>query len=171
MPVNWFSEDEVKGTRDKWLEKYKSGEYDGANKDDVLLFHKALMEHGLIALEDDDLEYNELIEDAVMQYEELAIFEEIRDTDIKVVMLLKEDEQKLGTYSGNWKDIAKELGVKNVVQMEMIGEAMKQIMSGDPNTDKFFFAGTLTVDGPVKLAVLPREWITTFYEENGIEID
>ncbi|MFX0099245.1 MAG: hypothetical protein ACFFCS_06650 [Candidatus Hodarchaeota archaeon] len=56
-------------------------------------------------------------------------------------------------------------------QLEVGPKALKQVMGGDPNTDSFFFAGTLTVDGPIKIAVLPREWISTYYEENGIELD
>lgn len=53
----------------------------------------------------------------------------------------------------------------------MIPEAMEQIMGGNPNTDQFFFKGDLTVVGPLKLAILGREWVRTYYEENGIEID
>ncbi|MHA1792627.1 MAG: hypothetical protein ACTSVI_08285 [Promethearchaeota archaeon] len=169
--VEWIPESEFKGANEKWLEKFKSGDFSGEKMEDVELFFKAMAEFALKAKDDDDLEYNELIEDAIMQFESLAIFLEVRDSDIKFVQYYTEDEQKIGKYSGNWKDVAKELNPKNQVQMEMIADAMKQIMSGNPNTDSFFFAGTLTVDGPIKLAVLPREWITTYYEENGIEVD
>ncbi|MBD3188577.1 hypothetical protein GF325_17230 [Candidatus Bathyarchaeota archaeon] len=171
MPVEWIAEEDCEGANEKWLEKFKSGDFSGKSKEDIELFFKAMIDFGKKAEDDDDLEYNELIEDAVMQYETLAIFLEVRDSDLKYVQFFTEDEQKIGHYTDNWKDVAEELGAKSFVQMEMIDEAMKQIMSGNPNTDSFFFAGTLTVDGPIKLAVLPREWIVTYYEENGIEVD
>ncbi|MHA1679718.1 MAG: hypothetical protein ACTSUE_01840 [Promethearchaeota archaeon] len=171
MPVNWIDESTFAGANEKWLAKFKAGDIKGDSKEDIELFFAAMGEFARKAQEDDDLEYNELIEDAITQYESLAIFLEVRDTPLKYVQYYTEEEQKVGSYTDNWKDIAQELGVKNFVQMEMISDAMKQIMSGNPNTDSFFFAGTLTVDGPIKLAVLPREWIVTYYEENGIETD
>lgn len=171
MAIEWFDPSSCEGANEKWLEKYKAGDYKGDNRDDIELWMKAMAEFGTKAIEDDDLEYNEVIEDSLLQYESVAIFTEVRDSDLKFVQYFTEEEQKIGKYSGNWKDALSEIDVKNHVQMEMIPEALKQVMSGDANTDSFFFAGTLTVDGPIKIAVLPREWIATYYEENGIEVD
>ena len=75
----------------------------------------------------------------------------------------------LAIYKGSWKDIQEKYKWKNPVMMEMVADAMKQIMSGNPNTDSFFFKGDLTVQGPIKLAVLGRELISSFYEGNNID--
>lgn len=163
MSVNWVTD--VKGSNDAWIAKFKSGNFSGSSKDDVLLFFKALIEFG-----DMNEDYREVIEDSVLQYEEVVQYYEVRDTDIKLVLVVDEGGSKAGIYTGKWKDIQAANNWKNPCQMEMIPEAIKQIMSGNPNTDSFFFAGTLTVDGPIKLAVLGREWISTYYEENGIDI-
>ena len=161
--VTWV--EDFSGANEAWLEKFKSEDFSGGNKDDVLLFFKALTEMGMI-----NEDYREVVEDALIQYEEIAQYYEVRDTDIKVVLIINEEEQKVGVYEGNWKEVQEEGGWKNPCSMEMIPEAMKQIMSGNPNTDSFFFAGTLTVDGPIKLAVLGREFVSTYYEENDIDI-
>ena len=163
MAIEWV--DSVEGANAAWIEKFKAGNFSADNKDDVVLFFKALTEFGQV-----NEDYREVVEDALLSYEEISQFYEIRGTDIKIIFMANENEQKVGTFSGPWKDAHAEGNWKNPVSMEMIPEAMKQIMSGNPNTDSFFFAGTLTVDGPIKLAVLGREWIVTYYEENGIDI-
>jgi len=161
--IEWITD--FTGSNDAWLEKFKSGDFSGDNKDDVVLFFKATMEFQ--SLNDD---YKEVVADTILQYGEIAQYYEVRDTDIKLVLVANESGGKIGLYSGNWKDIQEANGWKNPAQMEMIGDAIKQIMAGNPNTDSFFFAGTLTVSGPIKLAIIGREWITSFYEENGIDI-
>ncbi len=168
MPVaRWIKDEaEVKGTNAKWITKFKAGDYHGDNMDDALLFFSAMAEFGLI-----NKNYREIVDDAILQYGEVAQYFEVRDTNIKVVMVQNEKDRMLGIYTGNWKEIQEQGKWKNPVMLEMVPEAMKQIMAGNPNTDSYFFKGDLTVQGPIKLAVLGREWVTTFYEENGVEVD
>ncbi|MBN2153979.1 MAG: hypothetical protein JW839_21155 [Candidatus Lokiarchaeota archaeon] len=161
--VQWISEDEIKGSNAKWVEKFKAKNFSGSSKDDVILFFKATLEFQKM-----NEDYGETVADTILQYGEIAQFYEVRDTDIKLVLVANDKGGKIGTYTGSWKDLQAANNWKNPCQMEMVGEAMKQIMSGNPNTDSFFFAGTLTVSGPIKLAVIGREWITSYYEENGL---
>ena len=164
--TRWIKDEaEVQGMNDKWIEKFKAGDYSGDNVDDVLTFFGAMAEFGLL-----NQNYREAVDDAISQYGEVAQYFEVRDTDIKVVMVQSAEERKLGIYTGNWKDIQAEGGYKNPCMMEMTADAMKQIMSGNPNTDSYFFKGELTVQGPIKLAMLGREWVMTYYEENGIDV-
>ncbi|MEX2758784.1 MAG: hypothetical protein Q6365_025655 [Candidatus Sigynarchaeota archaeon] len=167
MPITrWIKDEaEVKGCNEKWLAKYKAGDYRGDSLDDVLLFFGAMAEFGLL-----NKSYREIVDDAILQYGEVAQYFEVRDTPIKVVMVQNEKDHMLGIYTGNWKEIQDEGKWKNPVMLEMVPEAMKQIMAGNPNTDSYFFKGDLTVQGPIKLAVLGREWVTTYYEENGIDV-
>lgn len=159
--IEWITD--FSGANAKWIQKFKAKDFSGSNKDDVVLFFKATMEFQ--SLNED---YKETVADTILQYGEIAQYYEVRDTDIKLVLVANEKGGKIGLYKGNWKDIQAANNWKNPCQMEMIGDAMKQIMSGNPNTDSFFFAGTLTVSGPIKLAVIGREWITSYYEENGL---
>ena len=161
--VTWI--EDFSGSNDAWIEKFKSGEFAGDNGDDVLLFFKALADFS-----SQNADFKETIEDTILQYQEIAQYYEVRDTDIKLVSVINENGFKTGNYTGNWKDLQEENGWKNPCQMEMIPEAILQIMKGNANTDSFFFAGTLTVDGPIKLAVIGREWISAYYEANGIDI-
>ncbi len=162
--VTWVTD--CSGANKAWIEKFKSGKFAGDNKDDVLLFFKALTDFGTL-----NEDYREVVEDALVQYGEIVQYYEVRNTDVKIVFMANEKEQKVGTFTGRWQDVQAELGLKNPCSMEMIPEAMKQIMSGNPNTDSFFMAGNLTVaqGHPIKLAILGREFVTTFYEENGID--
>jgi hypothetical protein len=168
MPIKrWIKDEaEVKGCNAKWLEKFNSGDYEATKLEDVLLFFMGMAEFGLM-----NEEYKEEVDDAIETYGEVAQYFEIRGTDIKMLMIANEKEFKLGLYTGDWNEIQKEGGWKNPVRMEMVPEAMKQIMSGNANTDGFYFKGQLTVVGPLKLAILGRSWIRTYYEENNIEID
>nr|MDO8088084.1 SCP2 sterol-binding domain-containing protein [Candidatus Sigynarchaeum springense] len=161
--VNWISEDEIKGANAKWIEKFKAKDFSGSSKDDVILFFKATLEFQKM-----NADYGETVADTILQYGEIVQYYEVRDTDIKLLLVANDKGGKIGTYTGNWKEIQAANNWKNPCQMEMIADAMKQIMSGNPNTDSFFFAGTLTVSGPIKLAVIGREWITSYYEENGL---
>jgi hypothetical protein len=164
--IRWISDEaEIQGCNDKWIEKFKAGDFSADNLDDVLLFFEAMAEYGLL-----NPTYREVVDDAITQYDEVAQYFEIRDTGIKIVMVQNATERKLGIYEGDWKQIQDEGGWKNPIMMEMTAEAMKQIMSGNPNTDSYFFKGDLTVQGPIKLAVLGREWVMSYYEENGIDI-
>ncbi len=166
MPVTkWIKDEaEVKGLNAKWIAKYKAGDYKGDKMDDVLLFFGAMAEFGII-----NKSYREIVDDAILQYGEVAQYFEVRDTNIKVVMVQNANDRMLGIYTGSWKEIQDKGKWKNPVMLEMVPEAMKQIMAGNPNTDSYFFKGDLTVQGPIKLAVLGREWVTTYYEENGID--
>jgi hypothetical protein len=161
--VTWI--EDFSGANDAWIEKFKSGDFSGDSMDDVLLFYKALADFASL-----NADFKETIDDTMLQYQEVAQYYEIRDTDVKVVSVINESGFRTGSYTGSWKELQEENGWKNPCQMEMIPEAMKQIMSGNANTDSFFFAGTLTVDGPVKLAVIGREWIASYYENNGIDL-
>jgi hypothetical protein len=161
--VKWINEADIKGSNAKWVEKFKAKKFAGSSKEDVILFFKATLEFQKM-----NEDYGETVADTILQYGEIAQYYEVRDTDIKLVLVANDKGGKIGTYTGNWKDIQAKNNWKNPCQMEMIADAMKQIMSGNPNTDSFFFAGTLTVSGPIKLAVIGREWITSYYEENGL---
>nr|MDO8110202.1 hypothetical protein [Candidatus Sigynarchaeota archaeon] len=161
--IQWITD--FKGSNEKWLAKFKAKSFKGNNKDDVLLFFKATMEFQ--SLNED---YKEVVADTILQYGEIAQYYEVRDTDIKLVLVANDKGGKIGLYKGSWKDIQAKNNWKNPAMMEMVGPAIEQIMAGNPNTDSFFFAGTLTVQGPIKLAIIGREWITSFYEENGIDI-
>ena len=98
MGVTWHTD--VSGCNKAWIEKFKAGNFKADNKDDVLLFFKALIDFG--SLNED---YREVVEDALVQYEEIAQYYEIRNTDIKILFTANEKEQKVGLYSGNWKDV------------------------------------------------------------------
>ncbi len=161
--IEWVTD--FKGANAKWIEKFKAKKFDGKNRDDVVLFFKATMEFQ--SLNED---YKETVADTILQYGEIAQYYEVRDTDIKLVLVANDKGGKIGLYKGNWKDLQAKNNWKNPCQMEMIDKAIEQIMAGNPNTDSFFFAGTLTVSGPIKLAIIGREWITSYYEENGIDI-
>jgi hypothetical protein len=161
--IQWVTD--FKGSNEKWIAKFKSKSFSGTNKDDVLLFFKAIYEFQSM-----NEDYREVVADTILQYGEIAQYYEVRDTDIKIVNVSNDKGGKIGLYKGSWKDIQAKNNWKNPCQMEMIGDAIKQIMSGNPNTDSYFFAGTLTVSGPIKLAIIGREWITSYYEENGIDI-
>jgi hypothetical protein len=160
--VEWFTD--FTGSNKKWLEKFKAKSFSGKNKEDVLLFFKATMEFQKL-----NEDYKETVADTILQYGEIAQYYEVRNTDIKLVLVANEKGGKIGVYKKNWKEIQAANNWKNPCQMEMVSEAIEQIMKGNPNTDSFFFAGTLTVSGPIKLAVIGREWISSFYEENGID--
>nr|MDO8112386.1 hypothetical protein [Candidatus Sigynarchaeota archaeon] len=163
--TRWIKDEaDVKGSSEKWIKKFKAGNFSGDNIDDVLLFFGAMAEFGLI-----NKNYRDSVDDAILQYGEIAQFFEVRNTNIKVVMIQNEKDRMLGIYEGSWKDVQAEGKWKNPIFVEMVPEAMKQIMAGNANTDSYFFKGDLTVQGPIKLAVIGREWVTTYYEENGID--
>jgi hypothetical protein len=138
MPVTkWIKDEkEVKGLNNKWITKFKAGTFRGDSLDDALLFFGAMAEFGLI-----NKNYREIVDDAILQYVEVAQFFEVRNTSIKLVMIQSEKEHKLGIYTGSWKEIQDQGKWKNPVMLEMVPEAMKQIMAGNPNTDSFFFKG------------------------------
>jgi hypothetical protein len=168
MPITKWIEKEadVKGMNAKWIAKYKKKDYSASKLEDVLLFFGGMAEFGLM-----NKEYKQVVDDAIEQYREISQYYEIRGTPIKLVIVANEKVFKLGIYTGDWKEIQEANKWRNPVRMEMVPEAMAQIMSGNANTDKYFFKGDLTVAGPIKLAILGREWVSTYYEENGIEID
>ncbi|MHA1820224.1 MAG: hypothetical protein ACTSU2_11820 [Promethearchaeota archaeon] len=161
--IKWFSEDEVKGSLDEFVKKFDAKSLDGAK--DSVLFYKAMGEAMALSAESDDedkQELAEIISDDIEEYGSLAYFTQVRGhPDQNVVMLLTEDEKKMGTWSGEYEPLP---DAKQNVFMEMTPECSAKIMYGNPNTDAEFFAGDLTVKGPIKLATKPRDWIEAFYE-------
>jgi hypothetical protein len=168
MPITkWIKDEaEVKGLNAKWIAKFKKKNFDASKMDDILLFFGGMAEFGLI-----NKEYRQVVDDAIEQYTEIAQYYEIRGTDIKLVIVANSKEFKLGIYTGDWNEIQTSNKWKNPVQVNMVPAAMNQIMAGNPNTDGYFFKGDLTVKGSLKLAILGREWVNAYYEENGIDID
>ncbi|MHA1340236.1 MAG: SCP2 sterol-binding domain-containing protein [Promethearchaeota archaeon] len=160
--TKWFSEDEIKGSIEKWLKKFDSDSLDGAK--DALLYYMALGEAIALSKESDDedkQELAEIIEDDIEEYESLAYFIEVRGHPEKIVMTMKEDEMKIGLWEGEYEPLP---DYKQNVYMEMTPECSLKILKGDPNTDAEFFAGDLTVKGPLKLATKPRDWIAAFFD-------
>ncbi|MBD3349989.1 MAG: hypothetical protein GF364_00705 [Candidatus Lokiarchaeota archaeon] len=160
--TKWLAEEEVEGSIEKWLPKFDDESQDGAN--DALLFYKALSEAVVKSKESDDddkMELAEIIEDDIEEYGSLAYFIEVRGTDNKVLMTMTEDEMKLGIWEGDYEPLP---DFSQNVYMEMTPACSLKIMNGDPNTDAEFFAGDLTVKGPLKLATKPRDWIGAFFD-------
>ncbi|MHA1395996.1 MAG: hypothetical protein ACTSRZ_21035 [Promethearchaeota archaeon] len=160
--VKWFEEDEVKGSVEEFVKKFDAGTLDGSK--DFVLFQKALAEATVLSKESDDedkQELGEIIDDDIEEYESLAYFLEVRGNPEKIVTVMKEDESKIGLWEGEYEPLP---DVKQNVYMEMTPECSLKIMNGDPNTDAEFFAGDLTVKGPLKLATKPRDWIAAFFD-------
>ncbi len=163
-----FTPAELKGAVEQFRKKYESGALDG--KEDAILFYKALAEAYFLSKENadsDKQEYAETLDDDVEEYTSLAYAIEVRGGP-KICLLMKEGEFKFGTWEGPYAEVP---GYKQNVYMEMTPGTNLQIMKGNPNTDAQFFSGDLTVKGPLKLAVKPREWIYAFFEFLGIELD
>jgi hypothetical protein len=166
--TKYFEEAELKGTCDAFKKKFESGDLDG--NADAILFYKAMSEAYFLSKnsdDDDKQEYAETLDDDIEEYTSLAYAIEIRG-GVKVVLLMKEGEFKGGLWDGEYAEVP---GYKQNVYMEMTPATNQQLMKGNPNTDAQFFSGDLTVKGPLKLAVKPREWIYGFFEFLGIELD
>ena len=166
--TKYFNEAELKGAVDAFVKKYQSGDIDG--NADAIGFYKAMCEAYFLSKNNDDddkKEYAETLDDDIEEYTSLAYAIEIRG-GVKVALLMKTGEFKFGLWDGPYKEVA---GYKQNVYMEMTPGTNAQIMKGNPNTDAQFFSGDLTVKGPLKLAVKPREWIYAFFEFLGIELD
>ena len=164
MPeIKWMVEDDVKGSIEEFVKKFDAKDIDGAK--DTLLFYKAMSEAILLSKASDDedkQELGEVIDDDVEEYESLCYFIRVRDNPSQdTILLLKEDDMKMGTWSGEYEPSS---DVKQNVYMEMTPACSIKICYGNPNTDAEFFAGDLTVKGPLKLATKPRAWIDAFYE-------
>jgi len=160
--VKWFNEDEVKGSIDEWLKKFDSDSLDGAK--DALLFYKAIGEAIVLSKQSDDddkKELSEIIGDDIEEYGSLAYFIEIRGHPEKIVMTMKPDEMKIGLWEGDYEPLP---DCKQNVYMEMTPACSLKILKGNPNTDAEFFAGDLTVKGPLKLATKPRDWIAAYFD-------
>ncbi|MBD3349988.1 MAG: hypothetical protein GF364_00700, partial [Candidatus Lokiarchaeota archaeon] len=160
--VKWFAEDEVKGSIDIWLEKFDNESLDGAK--DAALFYKALSEATVLSAESDDddkMELAEIIEDDMEEYGSLAYFMEVRGHPEKVITYMSPDDSKIGLWEGDYEPLP---DANQNVYMEMTPECSLKIINGDPNTDAEFFAGDLTVKGPLKLATKPRDWIGAFFD-------
>lgn len=172
MEVTWYSESDIEGSVDEFLKKYDEGSLTG---EDFPLFEKAMVEAGKLSQESDDdmkQEFAEIMEDDLEEYESLAYAIEVRDKGIKLIQLMSEDEQKLGSFEGDFDENDPVFeGYKHVVFMEATPETWLQCMKGNPNTDAQFFSGELTVKGPIKLASKPREWIYAFFEFIDREVE
>lgn len=164
MPVTkWFTKDELKGSIEEYVKKFDEKSLDGSK--DALLFYKAMSEATLLSYQSDDedkQELSEIIQDDVEEYGSLCYWTEIRGNPEKIVMVLNTPEDsKLGIWEGDYEP---DPSVKQNVYMEMTPDCSKKIIYGNPNTDAEFFAGDLTVKGPLKLATKPRGWIEAFFE-------
>lgn len=161
--IKWFTEDDLKGSMDAWLKKFDDKSIDGTK--DTVLFYKALSEGIPVSENNDDedkQEYAEIINDDIEEYTSLAYFVEVRGCpDQKTIMILKEDEKKLGLWEGDYEPLP---DIKQNVYMEMTPKCSEKIIYGNPNTDAEFFSGDLTVKGPLKLATKPRDWVGAFFE-------
>lgn len=168
--TKWFDESEAEGYIDRFLEKFDAGTLDGA--DDAILFYGAMSEALLRSESSDDemeQEYAEIINDDIEEYGSLAYYFEIRGhPEQKACFVLTPKEKKVGLWEGEYEPLP---DIQHHVYMEMEPEVNLKIMKGDPNTDSDFFSGDLTVDGPVKLAVKPRDWIVVFFDLIGREVD
>lgn len=168
--TKWYDESEAVGYIDRFLEKFDAGTLDGA--EDAFLFYGAMSEGMLKSEEsDDDLEqeYAEIINDDIEEYGSLAYYFEVRGhPETKSLFVLTADEKKVGTWEGDYEPLP---NINHHIYMDMEPEVSLKIMKGDPNTDADFFAGDLTVDGPLKLAVKPRDWIVVFFDMIGREVD
>jgi len=161
--IKWFDESEAEGYINRFLEKFDSNSLDPVN--DAILFYGAMSEAMLKsekAEDEEKREYAEIINDDIEEYESLVYAFEIRGhPETKAIFVLKKDEKKVGLWVGDYEPLP---DVKNNIYMEMKPEVNLKIMNGDPNTDPDFFAGDLTVKGPLKLAVKPRDWISAFFD-------
>lgn len=163
-----YTPEELKGAVDEFKKKYEADDIDGDK--DAVLFYKAMAEGYVLSKEsddDDEQEYAEILDDDVEAYTSLAYAIEVRG-GAKVCLLMKEGEFVFGEWDGPYVEMP---DYKQNVYMEMTADTNLQIMKGNPNTDKQFFSGDLTVKGPLKLAVKPREWIYGFFEFMGVELD
>ena len=155
MDVKWFEASELASAPMDFQKKYDAKSFDGVA--DAELFYKALVGAFLESKDSDDDDKAEMYEDLEIDIEEfdsLAYFIEIRGTEKKFVMKLTEEESALGMYTGKWENLSQ-----------------KQLMEGDPNTDKQFFNGDLKVEGSLKLASKPRDWIYAFFNFIDREVD
>ncbi|MBD3352378.1 MAG: hypothetical protein GF364_12900 [Candidatus Lokiarchaeota archaeon] len=167
--TKWFSEDEAEGYIESFLKKFDAKTLDGV--EDVITFYGAMGE-GLLKSEasddEDKREYAEIIQDDVEEYESLAYYFEVRGhPETKACFVLTPEEKKVGLWEGEYEPLP---DINNNVYMDMEPEVSKKIMYGDPNTDPDFFAGDLTVKGPLKLAVKPRDWIAAFFDFIGRDV-
>jgi SCP-2 sterol transfer family len=168
--VKWYEESEMAGSVAEFLKKYDAKDLDGTK--DAEVFFKALVGSMLLSKkEEDDEDKQEMwenLETDIEEYSSLAYFIEIRGSDMKFVMKLKEDEQKVGLYKGEYEAFT---DCKNNVWMDWTPATQLQIMTGNPNTDAQFFSGDLTVKGSLKLASKPRQWIYDFFDFIDREVD
>jgi hypothetical protein len=163
-----FTEDECKGSIDKFLAKYDKKDLNGIA--DAELFFKAMAEAIFLSKTSDDEDKQEMwenIENDIEEYSSLAYLIEIRGGP-KIWMKMTEDGMSMGTYTGDWEPFA---DIKNNVWMDWTGATQEQIMKGNPNTDAQFFSGDLKLKGSLKLATKPRQWIYDFFSFIGREVD
>lgn len=161
--TKWFEESEAVGYIEKFVKKFDEKSLDPV--EDAILFYGAMSEAMLKSEksdDDDEKEYSEIIKDDIEEYGSMAYAFEIRGfPQTKALFVLTPTEKKVGLWEGNYEPLP---DIKQNVYMEMKPEVNRKIMYGDPNTDPDFFAGDLTVKGPLKLAVKPRDWISAFFD-------
>ena len=177
MSIEWFDPSTIEGANEKWLVKFNAGDYKGNSKEDIESWMKAMVELYSIAQKDEqedydlEMDYDKIIDDEVYQLGSIAIFIEVRGSDLKFVHYLIEDEYKIGKYEGPWNNILRELNVNKRIKLEMIPDVLERLMGGHTNTKSFLTAGILTIDGDIRAFHLLLEIITYYYEDNGILIE
>ncbi len=161
--VRWIND--VNDANKAWIAKFITKKFSGANEDDVHLFFKAMVDFERL-----NNDFKELIEETTAGYGEVTLTYKVRGSNMGIVTIVKKDGSKIGIFAGDADSIERRNKWKNVCHIEMVPEAMTKMMNGDPNMDNYFFKGELTVKGPIKLAVINREWIVRFYERNGFDL-
>ena len=166
--VKEFAEADIKGAIEKFLVKYDKKDLDGIK--DAELFFMAMGEafaQSKVSDDDDKKELWETLADDIEEFTSLAYFIEIRGGP-KIWMKINDEGMKMGLYEGDYEPFA---DVKNNTWMDWTPATQLQIMTGNPNTDKQFFSGDLKLKGAIKLATKPRQWIYSFFEFIGREVD
>ena len=179
MSIEWFDPSTIIGANEKWLKKINNSDYKGDNKEDIESWMKAMVDFYGIANKhndehedyDDWFDYCNIIDDNVYQLGSVAIFIEVRGSDLKFIHYLIEDEYQIGKYEGLWNNFLRELNVNKHLKLEMIPAVLKHYMGGHTDVESFLTAGTLTIDGDKRVHHFLHEILTYYYEDNGILIE
>ncbi|NVM27773.1 MAG: hypothetical protein HWN65_02935 [Candidatus Helarchaeota archaeon] len=167
MEIIWFSKDDLIGSIKEFVEKHKSRRLDGIK--DVELFFKALFYAILQAKKseiDEILEFYEEIEVSLEEHGSFAYFIEVTGSDKKIVIYLSEDEQKIGTYTGEFEKLEE---INENIWFEWGPEEQMLIMEGDPTNDPPVLEGKWK--GNIFLAEKLRDFINYFFifiDETGL---
>ncbi len=160
--TKWISKEECISAIAEYLKKFDEKTF---TIDDADLFYRALYGATYNSQDEKDdedkMELWENMAEDIEEFESLGYAIEVRGTEHKFLMKLSAESQILGLYEGKYsEEEAKELlGTKHIVWMDWTPACQLKIMYGDPNTDAEFFSGDCKVEGPIKLASKPRQWI------------